>query len=655
MVPAAYVRMDAFPLTSNGKLDRCSLSLPGESEFARQEYEAPQGEVEHAIAAIWAELLHVDQVSRHDSFFALGGHSLLAVQLVSRLHRLGILVSIRAIFEAPTLSTLAQSLGHNVNVVIPPNIITRSTTKITPEMLPLIDLDQKDIDQIVEHVPGGVANIQDIYALSPLQDGILFHHLMAKERDPYLLPTFMSFDNKNSLDRYLDVVQQIVNRHDILRTAFLWHGLSTPTQVVWREAPLSIIELDLDPAAGPIIHQLKQMFDHRSHHIDLTRAPLLRFAMAQESDGRWIVMELLHHLIGDHSTLEVMQSEIQSFYEGKGDTLPPAEPYRNLIAQARLGLSQEEHERFFKEMLADIDTPSLPFGVTDVHGDGIEVTESRLMLPQDLNDRLRSQAKRLDVSVASICHVAWALVIARTSGEQRVVFGTLLFGRMQAVASSDGAMGLFINTLPIRVDLDKGSVEESARSTHARLAGLLEHEHASLALAQRCSSIAAGLPLFNALLNYRHNLSASNDDENVFGMQLLESEERTNYPFGMSVEDYGTSLGLTAVVIQPHDAARICGYMQEAVSNLTWTLRLAPSMPISQLEVIPLEERQLLLRDWNATQAVYPDHLCLHQLFEQQVERKPEAIAVVYEDQSLTYSELNIRANGLAHRLVELG
>ncbi|KAG0195372.1 hypothetical protein BGX28_001555, partial [Mortierella sp. GBA30] len=398
--------------------------------------------------------------------------------------------------------------------------------------------------------------------------------------------------------------------------------------VVWREAPLSIIELDLDPATGSIMQQLKQMFGYQSHHMDLTQPPLLRFVMAREGDGRWIVLELIHHLIVDHSTLEIMQSEVQAFYEGKGDTLPPARPYRDLIAQARLGLSQEEHEGFFKEMLADIDTPSLPFGMMDVHGEGIEVKETRLMLPQDMNDRLRSQAKRLGVSVASLCHVAWALVIARTSGEQRVVFGTVLLGRMQALTSSDRAMGLFINTLPIRVDLDKDNVEENVRTTHARLAGLLEHEHASLALAQRCSSIAAGLPLFSTLLNYRHNFSTSVDDANVGGMRYLESKERTNYPVGMAVEDYGTSLGLTAKVVLPHDPTRVCGYMQEALSNLARSLEFSPSTPIVQLEVVPLEERQLLLREWNATQECYPDHLCLHQLFEQQVERTPDAIAV---------------------------
>ncbi|KAF9555870.1 hypothetical protein EC968_008600, partial [Mortierella alpina] len=654
MVPAAFVRLDAFPLTPNGKLDRHALPEPGNNDFARQEYEAPQGEIELALASIWSDLLNIENVSRHDSFFALGGHSLLAIQMISRLNHLGHSITVQSLFDSPTLATLAQTADHRLDVAIPFNLITPTTTQITPKMLPLIDLNQTDIDHITECVPGGVANIQDIYALSPLQDGILFHHMMAEEGDPYLLFVSMSFKTRELLDRYLGVIQHIVDRHDILRTAFVFKELSTPAQVVWRNAPLSITELQMDSSVRPVTEQLKQMFDPRIYRIDLTQAPLLRFVIAQQGDGTWVLVQLLHHLIGDHSTLEIMQSEIKAIYEGQGDTLPPPQPYRNLIAQARHGVSQEEHERFFKEMLADIDTPSLPFGIRNVHGDGTQIIERGRMLPQELNNRLRAQSKRLGVSVASLCHVAWAQVIARTSGQQHVVFGTVLFGRMQAITTTDRAMGLFVNTLPIRVDLDRDNVEESVRATHSRLAALLEHEHASLALAQRCSSVVAGEPLFSSLLNYRHNLDSSPDND-MDGVSYLESQERTNYPFCISVEDFGTSLGLTVQVVHLLDAERVCGYMQRALDTLVGALEDDPTEPTSRLEVLPKEERRLLLEDWNATRESYPDELCLHQLFEQQVERTPEAVAIVHGDLSLTYDELNTRANFLAHRLIDLG
>ncbi|MCG1043638.1 amino acid adenylation domain-containing protein, partial [Mycetohabitans sp. B8] len=346
MVPAAFVRLDALPLTPNGKLDRRALPEPDTDAFAHQAYEAPQGALETTLAAIWAELLGVERIGRHDSFFALGGHSLLAVQLIERLRRRGLGLSVRTLFDTPTLSALAQTLGQPRDVAVPPNVITPETTALTPSMLPLIELTQADIDRIVGQVPGGIANLQDLYALSPLQDGILFHHLLAIEGDPYLLITQFAFDSRARLDQYLEAVQQVIHRHDILRTAFVWEGVSTPAQVVWRHASLSVTELTLDPADGPIAEQLARRFDPRRYRVDLTQAPLLRCAIAQDTDGRWLLVQLLHHLIGDHSTLEVLHTEVQAFIEGRGETLPAAQPFRHLVAQARLGVSQAEHTRF---------------------------------------------------------------------------------------------------------------------------------------------------------------------------------------------------------------------------------------------------------------------------------------------------------------------
>ncbi|WP_338927353.1 amino acid adenylation domain-containing protein [Mycetohabitans endofungorum] len=653
MVPSAFMRLDAWPLTPNGKLDRRALPAPDDDALAHQAYEAPQGELETALAAIWAELLDVKQVGRHDSFFALGGHSLLAVQLIERLRRRGLSVSVRLLFEAPTLSALAQTLGQRRDVVVPANAITPDTSAITPSMLPLIELTQADIDKIVEQVPQGVANIQDIYALSPLQDGLLFHHLLASTGDPYLLMVQLAFETRERLDQYLHALQQVIDRHDILRTAFVWEGVSSPAQVVWRHARLPITELTLDAADGPIAEQLARRFDPRHTRLDLTHAPLLHCAIAQDSRGRWLLMQRLHHLIIDHSTLEVMHAEVRAFAEGRGDTLLPAQPFRHLVAQARLGVSEAEHTRFFTELLADVE-PTLPFGLAQVQHDGSEVSESHRMLPSALNDRLRAHAKRLGVSLASLCHLAWAQVLARASGQQHVVFGTVLFGRMQAGEGADRAMGLFINTLPLRVDLD-GSVQACVRSTHARLAALLEHEHASLALAQRCSGVPAGTPLFSALLNYRHNAMDSSERSGLPGVELLSAQERTNYPIGLSVDDNGQSLELTAQSVPSLEPERVCAYMQQALHSLADVLEATPDTAVQQLQVLPEAERELLLNTWNATQQAYPSHLCAHQLFEAQVKRSPEAPALVFEDQTFSYAQLNAQANRLAHQLIELG
>ncbi|MBP2239436.1 amino acid adenylation domain-containing protein, partial [Sinorhizobium kostiense] len=658
MVPSAFVRLEALPLTPNGKLDRKALPVPDDDAYARRAYEAPQGAVETLLAAIWAELLGIERVGRHDNFFELGGHSLLAVQLMERLRRQSLGVEVRTLFARPVLCDLAASLGSHHEVAVPANRITEESEAITPEMLPLVDLTQKEIDRIVSTVPGGVGNIQDIYGLSSLQDGILFHHLLATEGDPYLLVSQMAFADRALLDRYLAAVQQVVDRHDILRTAFVWQGLSSPAQVVWRKAPLAVSEVELDEDGGPGHEQLRRRFDPRHYRIDLGRAPLLRFVIAREPGSeRWLLLELQHHLIGDHTTAEVMHAEVQAVLEGRAHELAAPQPFRNLVAQARLGMDAKAHEEFFRKMLADIDEPTLPFGLSEVRGDGSGAGEAQRMLPQALNDRLRDQARRLRVSLASLCHLAWGQVVALSSGREQVVFGTVLFGRMHAGSGADRTMGLFINTLPVRLDLDGTGVAASVQATHARLSELLAHEHASLALAQRCSGVAAPAPLFGALLNYRHNTPAagSTTNEDLSGIEWLGSEERTNYPVTLAVEDFGEALGLTAQVVEPISADRICGYMQRALEQLAEALERAPNTPVRELDILPADERRYLLKELNRTEADYPSDLCVHELFEAQVRRAPDAVAVVFEGQSISYGTLNGRANRLAHHLIGLG
>ncbi|WP_244112548.1 condensation domain-containing protein, partial [Burkholderia gladioli] len=230
-------------------------------------------------------------------------------------------------------------------------------------------------------------------------------------------------------------------------------------------------------------------------------------------------------------------------------------------------------------------------------------------------------------SLASLCHLAWAQVLARASGQDRVVFGTVLFGRMQGGAGTDQAMGLFINTLPLRMDLDDTQVEQAARRMHTLLAGLIDHEHASLALAQQCSGIAPGSPLFSSLLNYRHNVIAAEPENVDAGFEFLHAQERTNYPLTLAVEDFGSSLGMTVQVVDSLDVDRVAAYFAQALDSLATALDRTPAMPVRQLDILPPEERALL-HDWNATSTPYPEDVCLHQQFEQQVERTPDAVAL---------------------------
>ncbi|MCP2012850.1 aryl carrier-like protein, partial [Duganella sp. HSC-15S17] len=600
MVPSAFMVLDALPQTPNGKLDRKALPAPDGGAYAVRGYEAPQGESELLLAAIWGELLQREQVGRHDNFFELGGHSLLAVALIERMRRAGVQTDVRTLFGTPTIAALAAGTGAG-DVVVPANGIADGCDAITPDMLPLAQLSQLEIDGIVAAVPGGAANIQDIYPLAPLQEGILFHHMMQAEGDAYLLPTLIEFDTRARLDGFLSTLQTVVDRHDILRTAVLWDGLAEPVQVVWRRAPLTVEEVELDAADGAIAEQLASLYAPSRQRLDVRQAPLMRgFVCADRAHGRWLLQLLTHHLAIDHTTLEILVEEIHLIQQGQAAQLPPALPFRNFVAQARLGVSQQEHEAFFAGMLADIDEPTAPYGLLDVRGDGTQIKESKRELPAALAVRLRAQARGLGVSAASLVHLAWAQVLAKLSDRRDVVFGTVLFGRMQAGEGAGRVLGMFINTLPVRVTIDEQDVAQGVRGTHALLTQLLRHEHASLALAQRCSGIAAQTPLFSSLLNYRHSsLPGGGRDDQAHagweGVEVVGGEERTNYPLTLSVDDFGDGFSLTAQVDQSVSAERICDYMQTALEGIVAALETAPQTALAEIGVLSAAERRQVL------------------------------------------------------------
>ncbi|HEX8430117.1 MAG TPA: AMP-binding protein, partial [Longimicrobium sp.] len=464
----------------------------------------------------------------------------------------------------------------------------------------------------------------------------------------------LDFDGRERLDAYIAALQAVIARHDILRTAVAWDGLREPVQVVWRHAPLVVAEVDLTGAEGDAAAALHESVDPRRQRIDVGRAPLIRgYAARDRANGRWLLMLRRHHLTSDHTTLEVLQAEVEAFANGRAGDLPAPLPFRNFVAQARSGVSRAEHELFFSQLLGDVDEPTAPFGLLDVRGDAAAIGEARLDVDAALADRLRARARALGVSAASLFHVAFAQVLARASGRADVVFGTVLFGRMRGDAGADRVTGVFINTLPVRIAITQGAAA-GVRGTHALLADLIRHEHASLALAQRESGVRAPLPLFTALLNYRYT-AAGHPSAVGDGPRAVYTEERTNYPLTLSVDDLGDGFRLNALLPERVGAARVCEMVHAALQGLADALETAPATPLGALDVLPARERSLVLDEWNKTETEWPRESCIHELFEAQAERTPDAVAVVHDERTLTYAELNRGANRLAHHLRELG
>jgi amino acid adenylation domain-containing protein len=564
----------------------------------------------------------------------------------------------KGVMDSEILALLKLHKEALLNAVQQEN--TAVPINITPAMLPLVSLSQDEINLIIDSVPQGVANIQDIYPLTPMQEGILFHHLLEARGDAYLLRSVIVFDCRERLDAFLGALQAVIDRHDVLRSAVYWEGLTQPVQVVHRTAKLPIEEIVLRPE-DDALQQLYAQADPRFLRLNLQQAPLFKACIAADPHSdEWMLALLNHHLVCDHVTLALTLAEIQMLLQGQGDSLPPPVPYRNFIAQA-LAVSPAEHEAYFRHELGDIDEPTAPFGIVNVQGTGEHVTEATLPLSDELAQRIRDSARQQGVTAAVLFHAAWALVLARCTGHQDVVFGTVLLGRLQGSAGADQALGMFINTLPIRISLANADVCQAVGDTFRNLTEILNHEQASLALAQRCSAVPGGMPLFTTLLNYRHSddAVALSDWE---GMRILGSEERTNYPITLSVNDLGKGFSLTAQCVEGIDPARIAAYLETAIAGL---VDAEPLQPVETLNILPTEELRQLLFEFNDINT--PDTLvsmqragsisgCLiHQLFEQQAAKTPGAVAVVYEDRSLTYDELNRRANRLAHHLLALG
>ncbi|MFA5985268.1 MAG: amino acid adenylation domain-containing protein, partial [Methylococcaceae bacterium] len=592
MLPSAFVCLEAFPLTANGKLNREALPTPEQVVEPDAAFLAPVSAAEIALAQLWQALLGVERVGRYDHFFELGGHSLMAITLIEQLQQNGYEADVVNIFAHPVLTDMAASLTdrpRDQRMLAPANLITADSLQITPALLPLVTLNQQQIDSLVDSVTGGVSNIQDIYPLAPLQEGILFHHMLNPEHDTYVKRVVLRFKTRGSLDKFLAALQQVIDRHDILRTSFHWQGLPEALQIVHREARLPVFELDF-PGSNNCYQEFIKQTEPQRLPMNLQSPPLFKaYITAEQPGGQYLLSLINHHLVDDNYTLQLILSEINLILKAQTASLPASVPYRNLVAQINQSQT-EQHEAYFRGLLSEITEPTAPFGILGTLANGQSINEAKTYLEPVLSQKLYAYARELGTTPALLFHVAWAQVLAQCCGRDEVVFGTVLYGRLQAAGAAGNALGVYINTLPVCLKLGKRSIREVIAESSKRLQELLDHEQASLALAQRCSKVGGVLPLFTSLMNFRHSHLVDDSMAELFSrdeVELLSTEDQTNYPITISVDDIGQQFVLTAQCHEGLEPERLVHYLATALQSLVQALQADPAQAASQLNILP--------------------------------------------------------------------
>lgn len=639
MLPAAYIVMPAFPLTTHGKLDRRALPVPGRGDVARTGYRAPEGARETLLAQVWSELLDLPEVGREDNFFALGGHSFLVVAMLDRLRRSGWHADVRMVFMAAHLAELAAQL-RPVDVAPQP-------------VLPMIPAEA--LQRLASRIAGGSEAIQDAYPLSPMQEGILFHHLLDEGRlgDAYIMRDQIRFDSQDRLRTFLEALQAVVDRHDILRTSMHWDGLSRPLQVVHAQAPLQLTQWEAD-AAAPALQRMLAATDPAVVRMTLDEAPILRAHAAHDpAADEWVLVLLNHHIVEDEYSRQIKLREVNEILSGRGGELPDARPYRDFVARLQ-GRDAADHAAYFRAQLGDVDRPTLPFA--DLAGPTLPTAMDSFRLPLDaaLAARIGDVSRQHSATPAVLFHLAWAVVMARCSGSDDVVFGTILSGRLSHAGASEGVVGMFINALPLRLRLADCSVAEALAGVRTALAGLMEHEQAPLALALRCSGVPAPLPLFNAMINYRHSYRPVQVERlRLPGIRVLAGEERSAYPLSLVVEDDGETVEMVVQSALPVAADRLMRYLQAALHGIVDALQEAPDRSVGGLDILGDAERTQLLAGVNQPRSATA--ATIHARFVEAARQCPAAAAVGDGTRLLSFAALDRLSDRFARRLADAG
>jgi amino acid adenylation domain-containing protein/non-ribosomal peptide synthase protein (TIGR01720 family) len=570
------------------------------------------------------------------------------------------------LYRRETLESLAGGFLEALRALLGRCTVEDAESVLTPSDFPLAPLEQRALDALVERVAGGDArrrrSIEDVYPLSPLQQGLLFHVLRESTSGVYLNQMSWVVDGALDVTAVSRAWQETLARHAMLRTAFLWEGLEAPLQVVMRDVQLPIHSEDWREVP-PSEHEARLatwLEVDRRRGFELERAPLMRLALMRVGERAWRFVLSYSHLLLDGWSLPLMLGEVFGRYgelaRGTVRAWPEARPYRDFIEWLRRQDLDAARE-FWRRSLAGFTSPTRVGVDRGPVVDGVPVRgEKRIHLTQERVSALQAFSRRLQVTLGTCIQGAWALLLRHHAGEEDVVFGNTVSGRPATLPGVEEMVGLFINTLPVRVRVPPGKpVGAWLRELQHWLVEMRQYDYTPLVEAQRCGEVPLGTPLFETLAvveNYPVDGALGKGAE--LEIRDVRGHELDSFPLTLIAD---THQGLLLHLfhderrIDGADAERMLGHLQVLLARMVEDAE----RPVAELSPLDEAERQRVLREWNTTAVVREGESGLAALFEAQVARTPEAPAVVMGRARLSFRELDARANQVAHRLRRMG
>jgi amino acid adenylation domain-containing protein len=507
--------------------------------------------------------------------------------------------------------------------------------------------------------------IEDLYPLSPTQHGMLFHSLYEPESGLYIVQKHCTLSGNLNVPAFERAWQKVIDRHPVLRTAFLWEDLDEPVQVVNRRVRLILHQLDWRELSREEQQERLQAYleTERRQGFDLTQAPLMRLALIRISSNAYHFIWSYHHLLLDGWCNALLLGEVFTYYEafseGREVELKKGRPFRDYIAWLQ-GQDLSRAESFWRQTLESFTAPT-PLRVDQLteHRSRPEQAydEEGITLALDVTQSLQALARRHRLTMYTLVQGAWALLLQRYSGESDVVFGEVVSGRPAEIKGVESMMGVFINTLPVRVRVSPESLLMPwLESLQEQQVEAHQYEHSPLVQVQRWSQVPAGTPLFDSLLVYENYPMEASLKERGGDLRIedLSSFQAANYPVTMTVAPVPNLAFNIKYDCTRFDRATIQRVLNH-LRTLLEAIAAEPEQRLADLQILTAEERTRLLDEWNDTARDYPQGQCLHQLFEEQAHYTPDTVALIFGEERLTYRELNRRADCLASYLRSRG